>query len=49
MFEDIINDKIKRTEPKVIPEYLPGFKFLFDMILKNSNRAIIFTANTIRP
>lgn len=49
MPEEITNDKIKRTEPKAIPKYLPGYIFLFDIILKNSYRATRFTVNKIRP
>ena len=49
MFEDIMNDKIKRTEPKVIPKILAGNKFLFDIILKNSYRATRLTVNNISP
>jgi hypothetical protein len=34
---------------KIIPKYLPGYKFLFDIILKNSKRANRLTINNIRP
>jgi hypothetical protein len=49
MSEDIKNDNINRTEPKIIPEYLAGDIFLYDIILKNSYRAARFTVNNIKP
>ena len=49
MFEDIMNDKINRTEPEAIPKNRAGNRFLFDIIPKNSYRATRLTVNNIRP